>query len=217
MGQPVTRWSAQGDRVSFSRADKGFIAINANGDSWSAAVATDLPDGTYCDVIQGLSKCIPVTVASGQVKFTVAANAAVAIHVGAKAGSDGGDENNDSKEPTAVCDASKENRIECGYSGVDQVECEGNGCCWSPLEDGSKEPWCFTPGGRTGSVEDTTDTMGKTTTMDGATYFVYVVGVVALISFGLAVLGCFVRCCLRTQNEKSSDSMHTSLNDANYI
>jgi hypothetical protein len=34
-------------------------------------------------------------------------------------------------------------RIDCGYSGIDQTGCESKGCCWSPLEEGSSEPWCF--------------------------------------------------------------------------
>ena len=29
--------------------------------------------------------------------------------------------------------------------GIKQPECEGKGCCWKPLEDGSKAPWCFFP------------------------------------------------------------------------
>ena len=29
--------------------------------------------------------------------------------------------------------------------GIKQPECEGKGCCWRPLENGSKAPWCFFP------------------------------------------------------------------------
>ena len=29
--------------------------------------------------------------------------------------------------------------------GIKQPECESKGCCWSPLENGSKAPWCFFP------------------------------------------------------------------------
>ena len=29
--------------------------------------------------------------------------------------------------------------------GIKQPECEGKGCCWRPLKDGSKAPWCFFP------------------------------------------------------------------------
>ena len=30
-----------------------------------------------------------------------------------------------------------------GYTGIQQDECTRRGCCWSPLSDGSKKPWCF--------------------------------------------------------------------------
>ena len=29
--------------------------------------------------------------------------------------------------------------------GTNQETCEGSGCCWWPLEEGSDEPWCYTP------------------------------------------------------------------------
>ena len=38
-----------------------------------------------------------------------------------------------------------DSRKECGYYGIKQPECEGKGCCWRPLENGSKAPWCFFP------------------------------------------------------------------------
>jgi hypothetical protein len=31
-------------------------------------------------------------------------------------------------------------RIDCGYMGVNQFQCEGAGCCWSPRPN---SPWCF--------------------------------------------------------------------------
>jgi len=36
-------------------------------------------------------------------------------------------------------------RKECGYMGIKQPECQSKGCCWRPLENGSKAPWCFFP------------------------------------------------------------------------
>ncbi|GMH45019.1 hypothetical protein BSKO_12976 [Bryopsis sp. KO-2023] len=32
-------------------------------------------------------------------------------------------------------------RIDCGYYGINQGECEGKGCCWVP----GRGPWCFFP------------------------------------------------------------------------
>ena len=43
------------------------------------------------------------------------------------------------------CDVEPKARKECGYMGIKQPECESKGCCWSPLENGSKAPWCFFP------------------------------------------------------------------------
>ena len=43
------------------------------------------------------------------------------------------------------CDIEPDARKECGYMGIKQPECESKGCCWSPLENGSKAPWCFFP------------------------------------------------------------------------
>ena len=43
------------------------------------------------------------------------------------------------------CDIEPKARKECGYYGIKQPECESKGCCWSPLENGSKAPWCFFP------------------------------------------------------------------------
>ena len=43
------------------------------------------------------------------------------------------------------CEIEPDARKECGYFGIKQPECEGKGCCWRPLEKGSKAPWCFFP------------------------------------------------------------------------
>jgi len=36
-------------------------------------------------------------------------------------------------------------KVDCGYTGVTQSECESQSCCWQQLEDNSKDPWCFKP------------------------------------------------------------------------
>ena len=35
-------------------------------------------------------------------------------------------------------------RVDCGYVGIGQAQCEQAGCCWSPLSvPGEDYPWCF--------------------------------------------------------------------------
>ena len=41
-----------------------------------------------------------------------------------------------------ICSEDDE-RIDCGYYGIQEKECEDKNCCWSPLEEGSDDPWCF--------------------------------------------------------------------------
>ena len=33
-------------------------------------------------------------------------------------------------------------RVECGYFGINEAECEYRGCCWSPTT-ASGQPWCY--------------------------------------------------------------------------
>eukprot|EP00494_Astrolonche_serrata_P011749 UN11846 len=44
------------------------------------------------------------------------------------------------------CDVAVDKRQDCGFSGINQQQCEGIGCCWVPVNllngvDGV--PWCF--------------------------------------------------------------------------
>ena len=43
------------------------------------------------------------------------------------------------------CEVDPDARKECGFMGIKQPGCEAKGCCWRPLENGSKAPWCFFP------------------------------------------------------------------------
>lgn len=68
---------------------KGFVAINNEGGSWKTTLSVGLPDGTYCDVVNGGysgGKCSgkTVKVAGGKATVTVGAYAAIGVHVGAK-------------------------------------------------------------------------------------------------------------------------------------
>lgn len=42
-----------------------------------------------------------------------------------------------------TCSTPLTRRIDCGYLGIDQNQCEQqNGCCWAPT-DAPNTPWCF--------------------------------------------------------------------------
>eukprot|EP01034_Spumella_vulgaris_P025065 gene25065-31475_t len=46
----------------------------------------------------------------------------------------------------AVSDADKK---DCGYAGINENQCEAQGCCWSPAGENSKVPWCYSRGATT--------------------------------------------------------------------
>lgn len=69
-----------GQVLAFDRGDLGLAAFNGNRtDEKTVELTTNLPDGTYCDV---LSDDCQVEVAGGKVSLTVPALGAVALHVG---------------------------------------------------------------------------------------------------------------------------------------
>ena len=36
------------------------------------------------------------------------------------------------------------NKVDCGYGGITEAECEQKGCCWCPINPNpGNEPWCF--------------------------------------------------------------------------
>lgn len=88
---PLLKWTASGDnRISYSRGNKGFVAINNTADFWANSFSTNLPDATYCNVLTSSAPetgvcpaASKVTVVNGQATLTVAPNSAVALHFGA--------------------------------------------------------------------------------------------------------------------------------------
>lgn len=90
-GTEVTGWWDNGaNAIAFSRGDKGFVAINREAATVNTTVTTTLPAGTYCDVITGgrtgptcAGKSVVVG-SNGTVQLSLAANSAVAVHLGAK-------------------------------------------------------------------------------------------------------------------------------------
>ena len=43
------------------------------------------------------------------------------------------------------CVASEDERLDCGYMGIDESTCVSKGCCWTPTQAGGV-PWCYKPG-----------------------------------------------------------------------
>ena len=48
-------------------------------------------------------------------------------------------------------------RVECGYFGINKVDCDSRGCCYSPTTAGG-QPWCYHETGKPGH-----ETMGNVT------------------------------------------------------
>ena len=46
------------------------------------------------------------------------------------------------------CSVSDPAKVDCGYVGITQSQCEGKGCCWVAAST-SSIPWCFNPAGAT--------------------------------------------------------------------
>ena len=51
---------------------------------------------------------------------------------------------------TSQCSVSDADKVDCGYVGIMQGECESKSCCWSPAGTNSASPWCFSPSLSTG-------------------------------------------------------------------
>lgn len=87
-------WSDGSNRIAFGRGGKGFVAINNESGGFARTFSTDLPAGTYCDVIHGTvsnGTCSGPTVTvdgSGRASVTVAGMDAVAIDVNSRVSGD---------------------------------------------------------------------------------------------------------------------------------
>lgn len=84
-----TNWvtdGGNGNRVAFSRGNKGFLALNMDKNQyWDAEIHTGLPDGEYCNVIVSSHDSCgdedKVYVNSGSIKANIPTVQALAIHV----------------------------------------------------------------------------------------------------------------------------------------
>jgi len=82
-GQGYNNFYAEGrDRISFSRGNVAFIAINRNSQNWSTCRYTGLPAGSYRNIIESQGEMIQVN-GDGTACFTVTNFRAVAFYVGA--------------------------------------------------------------------------------------------------------------------------------------
>lgn len=71
-------------QIAFSRGDKGFVAINNDTATWNATLATGLPAGTYCNVVNGLLNAAK-TGCTGE-SVVVPANGLVTVKLGSVTG-----------------------------------------------------------------------------------------------------------------------------------
>ena len=93
-GEPVENWWSNGStQAAFSRGDRGFIAINRDGDApLSETLDTGLPAGRYCNVLDGIlddgacSGTVVTVEADGRAALEVLPMRAVALHVDAREG-----------------------------------------------------------------------------------------------------------------------------------
>jgi alpha-amylase len=90
-GAPLSNvWTNGGNQIAFGRTAKGYVAINREATALDQTLQSDLPPGTYCDVISGALEGAACTGASvvvaenGMLPVALAANQALALHVEAK-------------------------------------------------------------------------------------------------------------------------------------
>ncbi|KAI0062563.1 glycoside hydrolase [Artomyces pyxidatus] len=85
----LTDWvSPTPQQIAFGRGALGFVVINNADNSWAATFTTSLPDGSYCDVVDGSSSAglctgAAYTVSDGSFSATILARSAIALHTGA--------------------------------------------------------------------------------------------------------------------------------------
>ncbi|WP_182831685.1 pullulanase-associated domain-containing protein, partial [Gardnerella vaginalis] len=85
-GAQVTNWQeSDNNNIAFSRAGKGFLAINNTPNAKKVLYTTDLPNGEYCNVYAAGNCSKTVKVTDGKVAATIAPYSAIALHVDSKA------------------------------------------------------------------------------------------------------------------------------------
>lgn len=74
----ASKITKKGGFISFSRGEKGFVAINSNLHDVKYQVSTDLSKGTYIDLLSGAEYYVP---ASGQIQVRLKAQSAIVLSV----------------------------------------------------------------------------------------------------------------------------------------
>ena len=85
-------WTNGNNQISFGRGDRGFVAINRENNSLHRTFQTSLPEGAYCNVIDGdfmdnNSQCSGSVITvdqDGAADISLPPMSAAAIHIGAK-------------------------------------------------------------------------------------------------------------------------------------
>ena len=95
-GQGVSHWwDNGGNQIAFARGSAGFVVINREGGQLTRTFTTGLPEGEYCNIIDGdfnNGTCTGETVwvnAEGQANISTGGMSAVAIHQNARLGGNG--------------------------------------------------------------------------------------------------------------------------------
>jgi alpha-amylase len=80
-------WFVQGtgNQIAFARGNKGFVAINNDGNAWNASLQTMLPAGTYCNVVAGELNATGTGCTGGS--LTVGSNGIVTVSIAGNNGS----------------------------------------------------------------------------------------------------------------------------------
>jgi alpha-amylase len=81
-GQAQQNW-AVGDNdneISFNRGSVGFVAINNSTSSWTQTFSTHLPEGTYCNVVQGTLNSAKSACTGGTVTVDSNGNATLTLN-----------------------------------------------------------------------------------------------------------------------------------------
>jgi alpha-amylase len=90
-GAPLRNWINDGDsRIAFNRGNKGFVAINNTDTAWVGTLNVNLPDSTYCNVVNSTypeigfcADAAKVVVINGKATINIAPKSAMALHFGA--------------------------------------------------------------------------------------------------------------------------------------
>jgi len=126
-------WDNGQNQIAFGRGSKGWIAINKDSYTMTGTFQTGLAPGTYKDAVNGGT----YTVDSSRKVYVSLSNKddhnIIMLYDGASSPSPVNPDD-------GTCSVS--NKVDCGYLGIDQSECQSTGCCWAESSV-QGEPWCF--------------------------------------------------------------------------